>query len=135
MDATSAVADLTEISSQIVHAVVLLEDGSVLASTIAAEEHTKRLATTALDLLAAAAEVPLQGERELAQLEVALGEGSVFVVRDGGRLVVATAVAGAPSGLVLYDLRTCLRAIDEPGEETTPPPRTRTPRRKTAADA
>ena len=135
MDATSALADLTEISSQIVHAVVLLEDGSVLASTIAAEDRTKRLATTALDLLAAAGDVQLEGTRELAQVEVALGEGSVFVVRDGGRLVVATTVPGAPSGLVLYDLRTCLRAIDEPGEETNPPARKRSPRKKSAADA
>ncbi len=90
----AALADLTEISSQIVHAAVLLEDGTVLASTIAAEDRARRLATTGLDLLAAAAEVPLQGDRELAQLEVALAEGSVFVVRDGARLVVATAAPG-----------------------------------------
>ena len=135
MDATSALADLTEISSQIVHAVVLLEDGSVLASTIAAEDRTKRLATTALDLLAAAAEVPLQGERELAQLEVALGDGSVFVVRDGGRLVVATAVAGRPSGLVLYDLRTLPARHRRDGRGDEPAARKRSPRRKSAADA
>ena len=135
MDATAALADLTEISSQIVHAAVMLEDGTVLASTIAAEDRTRRLATTGLDLLAAATEVPLQGDRELAQLEVALAEGSVFVVRDGARLVVATTVPDAPAGLVLYDLRTCLRAIEESGEETNPPPRKRPSRKKTASDA
>ncbi len=135
MDATTALADLSEISSQIEHAVVLLEDGSVLASTIEDTERAQRLATTALDLLAAAAEVPLEGERELAQLEVALAGGSVFVVRDGGRIIVATAAAASPAGLVLYDLRTCLRNLDEAGEETNPPPRNRSTRKKTATDA
>jgi predicted regulator of Ras-like GTPase activity (Roadblock/LC7/MglB family) len=132
MDPTGALADLTEISSQIDDAVVLLEDGSVLASTAPTEERAQQLATTALELLAAAAEVRPQGDRELMQLEAALREGSVFVVRDGGRAVVATTAAGAPSGLVLYDLRACLRAVDD---ETNPPPRRRSTRRKTAADA
>ena len=135
MDASSALADLTEISSQIEQAVVCLEDGSVLASTFGAEEPAGRLAATGLGLLAAAAEVPLLGARELVQLEATVSEGSVFVVRDGGRAVVATAVRGAPSGLVLYDLRTCLRVIDDLGEETNPPPRKRSTRGKTTADA
>ena len=82
-----------------------------------------------LDLLAAAERHFQGGERTLTQLEVALKEGSVFVVRDGGRSIVATTGAGPTSGLVFYDLRTCLRALEPPPK----PKRTRT--RKPKADA
>jgi hypothetical protein len=49
------------------------------------------------------------------QLEVALGSGSVFVVRDGGRLIVATTSPEPTVGLVFYDLKSCLRTITDPG--------------------
>nr|MBA2461486.1 hypothetical protein [Actinomycetota bacterium] len=54
MDPASALADLTEISSQVEAAVVLESDGSVAASTFPGEERAQRLARAALDLLAAA---------------------------------------------------------------------------------
>jgi hypothetical protein len=83
--------------------------------------------------LIAAAEEARSGGVHLTQLEIALREGSVFVVREEGRSIVATAAAGSPSGLVLYDLRTCLRSIDigAADEET----RSRSARGKTTADA
>jgi hypothetical protein len=40
--------------------------------------------------------------------------GSVFVVRDGDRLIAATTTPEPTVGLVFYDLKTCLRSIDEP---------------------
>lgn len=132
MDAESALADLTEISSQIESAVVFGDDGSVLASTSRETAPAQRLASTALQLLAAAADVQPGSERTLTQLEVSLEQGSVFVVRDAGRTVAATAAPGAPAGLVLYDLRACLRSIDE---ADPPAPRKRASRRKTTADA
>jgi len=37
-------------------------------------------------------------------------EGSVFVVRDDGRLIAATTTPEPTVGLVFYDLKSCLRA-------------------------
>jgi predicted regulator of Ras-like GTPase activity (Roadblock/LC7/MglB family) len=134
MDAEEALADLTEISSQIDAAVVFEEDGAVLASTSLAEERARALAATARQLFAAAAELG-DGGRELTQLDVALRDGGIYAVRDAGRAVVATAAAGSPGGLVLYDLRTCLRSI----EDAEPPAKATRPRRparkKASADA
>ena len=111
MDAAAALADLTEISSQIELALLVEEDGRVSASTLADEERAGRIAAAALRLLEAAAE----GRREQpAQLEAATREGSVFVVRDGGRALVATTAPDPTVGLVFYDLKSCLRGIDPP---------------------
>src|ERR1700675_4549753 len=80
-----ALADLTEISSQIESAVAFDREGTVVASTVD-DERAGRLASTALELLNAAEEHGTDG-KELAQLDVALQDGSVFVVRDGDRLI------------------------------------------------
>jgi len=131
MDVESALADLTEISAQVESAVVVAGDGSVLASTFAGDEQARRLAQIGLDLLAAGADVGPTGDHRLTQVEVALRRASVFVVRDGEYALVAIVAAGSPSGLVLYDLRSCLRAINEPKR---PARRGRTST-KTTADA
>ena len=52
------------------------------------------------------------------QLEAATPVGSVFVVRDGERLIAATTTPEPTVGLVFYDLKTCLRSIDEPKKPT-----------------
>ena len=54
MDAASALADLTEISTQVEAAVLLDESGAVLAAAPADSTRSERLARTAVDLLAAA---------------------------------------------------------------------------------
>jgi predicted regulator of Ras-like GTPase activity (Roadblock/LC7/MglB family) len=137
MDAESALADLTEISSQVETAVVFEEDGSVLASTVADEERARKLAHVADELFVAAADVRAEDAPKPVQLEVALRERSVFAVRDERRTIAATVAAGAPAGLVLYDLRTCLRAIAESDAAAAEPttPRQRSARKKTTADA
>ncbi len=114
MDAATALADLTEISSQVEAAVVLDDAGAVVASTLDDAERSARLARTALDLLGAADKRFESGGRALTQLEAALREGSVFVAREGGRSIVATTTAEPTSGLVFYDLKTCLRSLAEP---------------------
>lgn len=129
MDAASALADLTEISSQVEAAAVLSADGTVVASTLEDPARSERLARAAGDLLAAGDEIA--GERQLTQLEAALRGGSVFVVRDGERSIVATTTPAPTSGLVFYDLRTCLRSV---AEEPAPTPRRRT-KKQSAADA
>lgn len=109
MDAATALADLLELSSQVRAAAVAGGDWAVEAANDDAAG--ERLVTAAREVWAAAGEV--QPERTLNQLEVALAEGSLFVVSNGERSVVATTAPQPSSGLVLYDLRTCLRSLDE----------------------
>lgn len=120
MDAASALADLTEISSQVEAAVVLDDAGAVVASTLDDADRTARLARAALDLLGAADKRFESGGRALTQLEAALREGSVFVAREEGRSIVATTSPEPTSGLVFYDLKTCLRSLAESKPEPKP---------------
>jgi predicted regulator of Ras-like GTPase activity (Roadblock/LC7/MglB family) len=117
MDAAQALADLTEISSQVVHVAIVDEDGSVLATTIADASRAARFVESVSTLLSEADELRLQrGLATLAQLEAATLEGSVFVVRRGGRMIAATTRPDPTVGLVFYDLKHCLRSIaDESG--------------------
>jgi predicted regulator of Ras-like GTPase activity (Roadblock/LC7/MglB family) len=119
MDAAQALSDLTEISSQIEAAVVLDADGSALASTLD-ESRSQELARSAQELLAAVGRASGDGDRELAQLEVATTEGSVFVVRDGERTIAAVTRPEPTVGLVFYDLKSCLRSV---AAEEKPKPR------------
>jgi predicted regulator of Ras-like GTPase activity (Roadblock/LC7/MglB family) len=113
MDAAAALADLTEISSQVEAAVVLDDAGAVVASTLDDAEHSARLARAALDLLGGADKRLESDGRALTQLEAALREGSVFVAREEDRTIVATTSPEPTSGLVFYDLKTCLRSLGE----------------------
>ncbi len=126
MATTQALADLTEISSQIESAVAFDREGTVVASTVD-DERAGRLASTALELLNAAEEHGIDG-KELAQLDVALQDGSVFVVRDGDRLIVATTTPEPTAGLVFYDLKSCLRGLG-----TEPPAKAKRATAKRAA--
>ena len=56
----------------------------------------------------------------------------MFVVRDGGRTIAATTGPAPTAGLVLYDLRTCLRQLAD-GESD--PPKKRRRRAKEDVDA
>jgi predicted regulator of Ras-like GTPase activity (Roadblock/LC7/MglB family) len=129
MDVGQALADLTEISSQIRAAVVLAADGSALASTLA-EPGSTELARAAQELLEAVERGSSGDGRKLAQLEVSTREGSIFVVRDEHRTVAATTGPQPTVGLVFYDLKSCLRSI---AAEEKPKPRPRA--RKGAAEA
>jgi predicted regulator of Ras-like GTPase activity (Roadblock/LC7/MglB family) len=120
MDAAQALADLTEISSQIDAAVLADADGAVLASTFPDEARARQLASAAQALLAAAEGVRAEGQ-PLAQLEASIAEGSVFVVRDAGRVIVATTTPQPTVGLVFYDLKSCLRAAAAEGDDDGKP--------------
>ena len=110
MNAQQALADLTEISSQIETAVVFDEKGKVAGSTLADSGGAEALARAAAELLAAADGVRTE-ESALTQLEVATGEGSVFVVRDGKTVIAATTGDNPTVGLVFYDLKSTLRHV------------------------
>ena len=128
MDAAQALADLTEISSQIETAVLFDESGSVLASTLADETRATELARAAAELLDAAAEVQ-PGGGTLTQLDAATLDGSVFVVRDGERRIVATTAPEPTVGLVFYDLKSTLRELET---KPKPAPKKRAPAKRKA---
>ncbi len=122
MDAQQALADLTEISSQIQAAVVFDDTGKVAASTLGDSRRTDEIAQAAAGLLAAAEGVK-KGESALTQLEVATGEGSVFVVRNGKTVIAATTGSNPTAGLVFYDLKSALRNVrQKPSAQKKPVP-------------
>jgi predicted regulator of Ras-like GTPase activity (Roadblock/LC7/MglB family) len=121
---TQALADLTEISTQVEAALVFDREGTVLGSTVD-DERAGRLARIALDLVGAAEESRDEGAEAIVQLDVALGDGSVFVAADGDRLIAATTAPDPTVGLVFYDLKSCLRGLSEEAE-AKPKPRRRT---------
>jgi predicted regulator of Ras-like GTPase activity (Roadblock/LC7/MglB family) len=126
MDAAQAIADLTEISPQVKRVVVIGSDGSLVGSNVAATQAAARLVDGARSLVAAAEEL----RPGVSQLEAATVDGSVFVVRDGDRMIAATTTPEPTVGLVFYDLKTCLRSI----EDAKPQPKARTRKKKEEVD-
>ena len=129
VDAAQALADLTEISSQVVQVAILDSDGALLATTIADGDRAREFAAGVLRLADEAGRAGgKQGLAEFAQVEAATGEGSVFLVRDpaGAKLIAATTLPEPTVGLVFYDLKHCLQSIEPPA------PARRAPRRKKA---
>jgi predicted regulator of Ras-like GTPase activity (Roadblock/LC7/MglB family) len=117
VDAAQALADLTEISSQIVQAAIAGGDGRVLASTFDDDARAGRFVEGVSRLVDAADAVrEARGLVGLAQVEAATLDGSLFVVRsaNGGPAIAAVTRPDPTVGLVFYDLRHCLRSIDAP---------------------
>jgi predicted regulator of Ras-like GTPase activity (Roadblock/LC7/MglB family) len=125
VDAAQALADLTEISSQIEAAVLFDEHGAVQGSTLVDAAAAVELARGAADLLQRAAR--FRSEGTVTQLEAATDTGSVFLVSDGPRRIAATTGPQPTVGLVFYDLKSALR--NAAAEEDKPK---RAPRRKKA---
>jgi predicted regulator of Ras-like GTPase activity (Roadblock/LC7/MglB family) len=126
VDATQALADLTEISSQIVHVAVADGEGAVLASTLGDGERSKHFTDGVARLLAEAdSAATARGLAGFVQVEAATREGSVFVVRSltTSRYIAAVTRPEPTVGLVFYDLKHCLRSIGS--DEPRPRPRKR----------
>jgi len=119
MDPAQALEELHELSSQIAAAAVLAPDGTVLASTDDDPVATAALAGATMEILAAAAELTTPA-RGVTRVEVELQEGALFVLREGERTIAARTGPQPTSGLVVYDLRTCLQRIAEPEAKPTP---------------
>jgi len=130
MDAAAALERLQEISSQVRAAVIFERGGKVVGATLADDQRAKQVAEEAEALLADAEQRRDRADGdEFAQLEVALQAGSVFIVRDGDRLIAATTAPEPTVGLVFYDLKSCLRELAAPAA-----PKKRSPaKRKSAA--
>jgi predicted regulator of Ras-like GTPase activity (Roadblock/LC7/MglB family) len=110
MDAQQALADLTEISSQIQAAVIFDERGKIAASTLS-DTAAEELARGAAELLENA-DALRAGDPLPVQLEAATADGSIFVVRDAKTRIAATTVVNPTVGLVFYDLKSALRQIE-----------------------
>lgn len=125
MDAAQSLTDLTEISSQIRAAAIADEAGDLVASTPAGGTALVEAGRALLERAASA-----KSGAVATQLEAATEEGSVFVLREAARTIVATTGPRPTVGLVFYDLKNALRAIDD-----AKPKAKRKPRRKKDPDA
>jgi len=105
MDAAQALADLTEISSQVEAAVLFDETGKVAGATLA-DDRAAVLARAAGELLERASAL---GSGDITQVEASTPDGSVFVVSEGPRRIAATTAPDPTTGLVFYDLKSALR--------------------------
>jgi predicted regulator of Ras-like GTPase activity (Roadblock/LC7/MglB family) len=121
VEVVQALADLTEISSQIEAAVLFTADGTVQGSTMPDDAAAASLADAAARLLERA-DALRSDDAAVTQIEAALADGAVFVVREGERRIAATTVANPTVGLVFYDLKSCLR---DSSPEEKPKPRSR----------
>jgi hypothetical protein len=119
-----ALADLLEISSQIECAAVLGDAGVAHAAGLPGDR-VDELGRAARELLAAA-----ESERgtDVAHVHVETRDGTVFLVREAGLTIAAVTSPSPTTGLVLYDLRACLRRL----AAETPAPKKRRARRANA---
>jgi len=118
VDAARALADLVEISPQIEAAAMVAGDGEPAGSVGVPDGRASVLARTARELLDGAAAFR-SDEHRVTQLHAALAEGDVFAATSaGGRTIVAITRERATPGLVFYDLKRCLSALEE--EEESP---------------
>jgi hypothetical protein len=109
MDASTALGELVGVSRQVVEAVVTGPSGSVEAARTSSDARARELAEAGTELLARAGEI--RSGAPVARVQVDLGRGSLVAVTDGGRMIVATTVAGPTTALVALDLRTVLRRV------------------------
>jgi hypothetical protein len=114
-----ALADLTEISSQVEAAALFDAKGGIEAATL---PDANGFVRAVQDLMAAAAEAR---SGTVTQLEAATSDGSVFVVRDGDSYIAATTRPEPTVALVFYDLKTALRASRASAGEAKKPTRRR----------
>jgi hypothetical protein len=117
MDAQAALDELALLSTQVVEAVIV-DDGTV-AGTTTAVQRAAELALVAHEMMALADALRRDGGPDAERVEVTLRDGSVIAVRDGERVIVASTVPEATTGLVLYDLRTALRRSTLPRRRPT----------------
>ena len=122
MNAHEALDDLKQISVQVTAAAIGSSTGVLEAATLADGAAGERLVRLGAELWEAAEQARRDlGRDELSQVEIATPEGSVFVLRDAARTIVATTTVDPIVGLVFYDLRTCLRTVAEGSREATEP--------------
>jgi predicted regulator of Ras-like GTPase activity (Roadblock/LC7/MglB family) len=113
MDGHEALADLKQISVQIEAAVIADHNGVVHACSPDDAATGELLARLALEIWEAAESSRRDlGRDALTQVELSTAQGSVFVVRDPRHVLLATTAPDPTVGLVFYDLKSALHALD-----------------------
>ena len=108
MTGDQALRELLDISEDLGGAVLFDSDGGPLAATVSDDE--ARAAAEIAGAMLAYADA-LRAEVSVSRLEAVTPAGSVFVVREDGRALVAATGPDPVAGLVYHDLRTALRKV------------------------
>ena len=111
MDAGQALAELTEISSQIEFAVVFDSRGELIGSTLTDREVAEALARGGSELFATAGTAGGEERGDPAQVELGLSEASILLAREGDLRILAVTQPDPIAGLVFFDLSICLRKV------------------------
>jgi predicted regulator of Ras-like GTPase activity (Roadblock/LC7/MglB family) len=111
MDAGQALAELTEISSQIELAVVFDSRGELIGSTLADRDVTEALVRGGSELFASASRGGGEEHGEPVQVEIALSEAGILLAREGDLRILAVTQPDPVAGLVFFDLGICLRKV------------------------
>jgi predicted regulator of Ras-like GTPase activity (Roadblock/LC7/MglB family) len=111
MDAAQALAELTEISSQIELALIFDARGDLIEATLANRPRAESLAFSAAALLACTARVGGPGRDEPIQVELTYPKESILLIREGDRRILALTTPDPISGLAFFELRACLRKL------------------------
>ena len=107
MAGDQALQELLEVSEEVTAAVLFDRDGVVVATSGDDEEAAAEAAAIAAAMLSYADS--LRAEPAVERVEAVTRQGSVFVLRDDDRAVVAITEPDPLQGLVYHDLRACLR--------------------------
>jgi predicted regulator of Ras-like GTPase activity (Roadblock/LC7/MglB family) len=112
MDAARALADLVEISPQIEAAALVSADGEVASSVGVPEPRAGILGRAVRELLECAAD--FRSEGRVTQLRAELCDGDVLAVTGAdGRTIVAVTRGRTTPGLLFYDLKRCVAALEK----------------------
>jgi predicted regulator of Ras-like GTPase activity (Roadblock/LC7/MglB family) len=103
-----ALAELLDVSEDVVAAVIIDLEGNPVAATVSDREG-RRAAEIAAGTLAYADAV--RTGASAARLEAVTAEGNVYVIREASRAVVAATGRDPVAGLVYHDLRATLRKL------------------------
>jgi len=107
VDAGEALGDLTRLSAEIQAAAIVDSSGAPVAVTAGADgEELARMAAELLDIAAV-----VDPRQAVERVEIRLSGRSVFVVRAGDHVAVATTRPEPPAALVVHDLRTSLARL------------------------
>ena len=113
--ARDALQDLLDVSPQVEAALIMTRGGDLLADSLEGKASVaERLARVGTRLVEDAERARTElGREPVTQLEVATGDGHVFLVGDAERVVLAVTGTEPTVGLVFYDMKTALRAVRE----------------------
>ena len=111
MDAGQALAELTEISSQIEFALIFNARGELVEATLTDRQRAESLAFAAAALLACTTRAAGSERGEPVQVELAYSEGSLLFVSQDDLRIVAKTTPDPISGLAFFELRACLRKL------------------------